>query len=60
MSNSENKNNLDWIWSVLGMFAFVLATLAVTSHIGYLFLAAIFGLIFGAVFLNAIVKGREY
>lgn len=60
MSNSENKKSFDWVWSVMGMIAFFLATLAVTSHIGYLFLAAIFGAIFGAVFLNSAVKGREY
>jgi chromate transport protein ChrA len=60
MSNSENKNNFDWVWYVIGMVAFVLAFSAVTTHIGYLFLAAIIGLIFGGVFLNKIVKGREY
>ena len=60
MSNSENNNNFDWVWYVIGMLAFVLATASVTLHIGYLFLSAIAGLIFGGVFLNKIVKGREY
>lgn len=60
MNTSENKNSFDWVWYVIGMLAFVLATSAVTLHVGYLLLAAIFGFIFGAVFLNAIVKGRQY
>lgn len=60
MSTSENKNNFDWVWYVMGMIAFVLALSAVTLHIGYLLLAAIVGLIFGGVFLNSIVKGRKY
>jgi len=60
MSTSENKNNFDWVWYVIGMVAFVLAFSAVTLHIGYLFLAAIIGLIFGGVFLNKVVKGRQY
>lgn len=60
MSESNNKNNFDWVWPIMGMIAFVLAFSAVTLHVGYLFLAAILGLIFGSVFLNAIVKGRKY
>lgn len=60
MSAQENKNSFEWVWYVLGMLAFVLSTSAVTTHIGYLFLAAIIGLIFGGVFLNNVVKGRQY
>ncbi|WP_410221729.1 hypothetical protein [Pedobacter sp.] len=59
-SQENNKNNFDWIWYILGMITFVLAFSAVTLHIGYLFLAAILGLIFGGVFLEKIVKGRHY
>lgn len=60
MSTTENKNNFDWVWYVIGMLAFVLAFSAVTLNIGYLLIGAIIGLIFGGVFLNKIVKGREY
>jgi chromate transport protein ChrA len=60
MSNSENKNNFDWVWYVMGMITFILAFSAVTLHIGYLFLAAIIGLIVGGVFLEKVVKGRKY
>lgn len=60
MSTQENKNSFEWVWYVLGMLAFVGAFSAVTTNIGYLFLAAILGLIFAGVFLHNIVKGREY
>jgi hypothetical protein len=58
--STENKNNFDWVWYVIGMLAGMLAVFAVTNHIGFIFLGAIAGLIFSAVFLNGIVKGRQY
>ncbi len=58
--NTENKNSFEWVWYVIGMLTGILAVLAVTSHIGYLFLGAILGIIFTAIFVNNIVKGREY
>jgi hypothetical protein len=60
MSTPVNKNSFEWVWYVLGALAFVLAFSAVTTNIGYLLLGAIIGLIFAGVFLNKIVKGREY
>ncbi len=60
MSTQENKNNFEWVWYVIGLITGILAVLPVTYHIGWLFLGAIIGLIFAGVFLNKIVKGREY
>lgn len=58
--STENKNSFEWVWYVIGMLTGILAVFAVTSHVGYLFLGAIFGLIFTAIFVNGIVKGRQY
>ena len=58
--SKENKNNFDWVWYVIGMLAGILAVLAVTSHFGFILLGAIVGFILSAIFLNGIVKGREY
>ncbi len=60
MSSEDNKNSFEWVWYVIGLLAGVLAVAAVTLHIGYLFLGGIIGLIIAGVFLNNIVKGREY
>ncbi len=60
MSNKENNNNFDWVWYVMGMIAFVLATLAFTCNFLCLVLSAVVGTIFGAFFLHKIVKGRVY
>ena len=58
--STENKNSFEWVWYVIGMLTGILAVLAVTSHVGYVFLGAVFGLILTAVFVNKIVKGRQY
>jgi len=58
--SSEEKNSFEWVWYVVGLLAGILSVAAVTLHIGYLFLGGIIGLILAAVFLNSIVKGREY
>lgn len=60
MSSEENKNSFEWVWYVMGMLTGMLAVAAVTFHIGYMFLGAIIGLILAGMFLNNIVKGREY
>ncbi len=60
MSTKEIKDRFEWVWYVLGMLTFLSSVSAVTTNIGYLLLGAIFGLIFGGVFLNSIVKGRKY
>ncbi len=60
MENSENKNSFEWVWYVVGLLAGILAVSAVTLHIGYLFLGGMIGLLLAGLFLNNIVKGREY
>ncbi|TCC93836.1 hypothetical protein EZ428_03440 [Pedobacter frigiditerrae] len=60
MSTEENKNSFEWVWYVIGLLTGMLAVLAVTTSFGYVVLGGILGLIFAAVFLNKIVKGREY
>lgn len=60
MSTQENKNSFEWVWYVIGLLTGMLAVLAVTTSFGWVVLGGIFGLIFAAVFLNKIVKGREY
>lgn len=58
--STENKNSFEWVWYVIGMLTGILAVAAVTFHIGYILLGAIIGLILAGLFLNNIVKGREY
>lgn len=60
MSANENKNSFDWVWYVMGLLTGMLAVGAVTFHIGYLFLGGIIGLILAGLFLNNVVKNREY
>jgi hypothetical protein len=60
MSTEGNKNSFEWVWYVVGLLTGILAVGAVTLHIGYLLLGGIIGLILAGLFLNNIVKGREY
>jgi len=60
MNTGENKNSFEWVWYVIGLLTGMLAVLAVTTSFGYVVLGGILGLIFAAIFLNKIVKGREY
>ncbi|MHA4893829.1 hypothetical protein ACXZ1K_03680 [Pedobacter sp. PWIIR3] len=60
MTEQENNNSFDWIYYVLGLVAGILTTSAITLHFGWLLFGGLLGFIFGAVFLNSIVKGREY
>ncbi|RZK39942.1 MAG: hypothetical protein EOO90_16900 [Pedobacter sp.] len=60
MNTEGNNNSFDWVWYVIGLLTGILAVAAVTFHIGYMFLGAIVGLIIAGLFLNNIVKGREY
>lgn len=60
MSTEENKNSFEWVYYVLGLLTGMLAVIAVTTSFGWVLLGGILGLIFGGVFLNGIVKGREY
>jgi hypothetical protein len=58
--STENKNSFEWVYYILGLLAGILFVLPITTSFGWLFLGGVLGLIFGAVFLNKIVKGRHY
>ncbi|MEE1946517.1 hypothetical protein VRU48_15435 [Pedobacter sp. KR3-3] len=60
MSTEENKNSFEWVYYVLGLLTGMLAVIAVTTSLGWILLGGILGLIFAGLFLNKIVKGREY
>jgi hypothetical protein len=60
MDTNENKNSFEWVWYVLGLLTGILAVLSVTASFGWVVLGGILGLIFAAIFLNSIVKGRHY
>ncbi|MBB2146190.1 hypothetical protein GM921_11885 [Pedobacter sp. LMG 31464] len=60
MSTEENKNSFEWVWYVLGLLTGMGAILSVSTNVGLVLLGGILGLIFAGVFLNKIVKGREY
>lgn len=60
MSTEGNKNSFEWVWYVIGLLAGILAVAAVTLHFGYILLGGIIGLIMAGLFLNNVVKGREY
>ena len=60
MSTEETKNSFEWVWYVVGLLAGMLAVIAVTTSFGYVLLGGIIGLIIAGLFLNNIVKGREY
>lgn len=60
MSTQDNNNSFYWVYYILGIVAGMLFVAAITLHVGWIFLGGIIGFIFGAIFLNGIVKGREY
>ena len=60
MSSEETKNSFEWVWYVVGLLAGMLAVIAVTTSFGYVLLGGLVGLIIAGLFLNNIVKGREY
>lgn len=60
MTEQGNNNTFDWVYYVLGLIAGIATTLAITSNFFWAIFGGILGFIFGAIFLNGIVKGREY
>jgi chromate transport protein ChrA len=58
--STENKNNFEWVLYVIGLLAGMLCVFAVTNHVGYIILGGLFGLLFTALFIHNIVRGREY
>lgn len=60
MSTEGNKNSFEWVWYVIGLLTGMLSVIAITTSVGYVLLGGIGGLIIAGLFLNNIVKGREY
>ena len=60
MSTEENKNSFSWVYFVVGSLTGILAVLAVTTSFFTVVLGGIVGLIFAGLFLNKIVKNRQY
>lgn len=60
MTTQENNNSFDWVYYVLGLISGVAVSLSITPNFFWAVFGAILGFIFGAIFLNGIVKGREY
>ena len=56
----EENNSLDWVYYVLGLFFGILTAAIISGSFGWSVLGGIIGFIFGAIFLNGIVKGRQY
>ena len=60
MIKEENNNSLDWVYYILGLFFGILTAAIISGSFGWSILGGIIGFIFGAIFLNGIVKGRQY
>lgn len=61
MSVQENSsNNFNWLYYAIGLFFGVLTGAVITENYIFAILGGIFGLLSAGLFLNAIVKGREY
>jgi len=60
MIKEENKQNFNWVYGVLGLFSGILIAASISGSFLWSIFGGILGLIFGAVFLNSIVKGRSY
>ena len=60
MTEQENNNSFDWVYYVLGLVCGIVTTLAITTNFFWALFGGILGFIFGAVFLNGIVKGRVH
>lgn len=60
MMIKEDNNSLDWVYYVLGLFFGILIAAIITGSFGWSLLGGFIGFIFGAVFLNGIVKDRQY
>lgn len=60
MIKEDNNNSLDLVYYMLGLFFGILTAAIITGSFGWSILGGIIGFIIGAIFLNGIVKGREY
>jgi hypothetical protein len=60
MTTQDNNTSFDWVYYVLGLVFGILTAVIITCSFGWALLGGIIGFIFGAIFLNGIVKGRHY
>jgi hypothetical protein len=60
MIKQENTKSFDWVYYILGLFFGGLTAAVISGSFGWTILGAIIGFIFGAIFLNSIVKGRVH
>ncbi|WP_316819563.1 hypothetical protein [Pedobacter gandavensis] len=60
MTNEENNNSFDWVYYVLGLFFGTLTAAIISGGFLWSVLGGIIGFILAAMFLNGLVKDREY
>lgn len=60
MIKQENTKSFDWVYYVLGLFFGGFTAVVISGSFGWTIIGAILGFIFGAVFLNSVVKGRAH
>jgi len=60
MTKQDNNTSFDWVYYVLGLFFGTLTAAIISGHFLWSVLGGIIGFIFAAIFLNGIVKDREY
>lgn len=61
MNTQENSNNnFNWLYYLLGLVCGVATAVVITHSYIYAFVGAILGLLTAGLFLNVLVKGREY
>lgn len=60
MTNKEENNSFDWVYYVLGLFFGILTAVSISGNFFWWVFGGIVGFVIAAIFLNGIVKGREY
>jgi hypothetical protein len=60
MIKQENNTSFDWVYYMLGLIFGIITAIICGGGFGGAILGGIIGFIAGAIFLNAIVKDREY
>lgn len=61
MSTQDNSNNnFNWLYYIIGLTFGVATAVVITHSYIYAILGGVLGLLSAGLFLNALVKGREY
>lgn len=58
--STEEKNNFNWVYYLLGFITGILTGTIITENYIYAILGGFIGLLFTSLFVNLLVKGREY